>query len=179
MQHLYSASVSVGQVGPAPRRSPGTFCQVGVVGWPGDSAVVAGLAGSTFCWLSLQLPVFRAAAGQAAPAAVAPAPGTTVLAGKNLAGRETEAQITTLRVRLIRLDRRDEPARHGNLSWFRQRISRSTTASKASSAWNGPAPTPPRGLHPGSPSGCSPCPSRSGATGPPAPDKRILTPYDH
>jgi hypothetical protein len=32
------------------------------VGWPGDLAVVAGLAGATFCWLSSQLPVFRAAA---------------------------------------------------------------------------------------------------------------------
>jgi hypothetical protein len=48
------------------------------------------------------------------------APGTTVLADKNLAGREIEGQITALGVRLLRPDRQDEPARHGNLGGFRQ-----------------------------------------------------------
>ena len=45
------------------------------MGWPGDSAVIAGLAGATFCWLSSQLPVFGAAARwrvKLAPAVVAP-----------------------------------------------------------------------------------------------------------
>jgi hypothetical protein len=50
------------------------------------------------------------------------APGTTVLADKNLAGREIEGQITALGVRLLRPDRRDEPARHGNLGGVRQWI---------------------------------------------------------
>jgi hypothetical protein len=50
------------------------------------------------------------------------APGSTVLADKNLAGRETEAQISALGVRLLRPDRRGEPARHGSLGAFRQWI---------------------------------------------------------
>jgi hypothetical protein len=50
------------------------------------------------------------------------APGTTILADKNLAGREIEAQITSLGVRLLRPDRRDEPTRHGNLGGLRQWI---------------------------------------------------------
>jgi len=50
------------------------------------------------------------------------APGTTVLADKNLAGREIEGQITALGVRLLRPDRRDEPTRHGNLGGIRQWI---------------------------------------------------------
>lgn len=50
------------------------------------------------------------------------APGTTILADKNLAGREIEAQITSLGARLLRPDRRDEPARHGNLGGIRQWI---------------------------------------------------------
>jgi len=50
------------------------------------------------------------------------APGSTVLADKNLAGRDIEAQITGLGVRLLRPDRRDEPPRHGNLGGVRQWI---------------------------------------------------------
>ena len=50
------------------------------------------------------------------------APGSTILADKNLAGREIEGQITALGVRLLRPDRRDEPARHGNLGGVRQWI---------------------------------------------------------
>jgi Transposase DDE domain len=48
------------------------------------------------------------------------APGTTVLADKNLAGREIEGQIAALGITLLRPDRRDEPARHGNLGGIRQ-----------------------------------------------------------
>ena len=48
--------------------------------------------------------------------------GSTVLADKGLAGREIEAQIGHLGVRLLRPDRRDEPARHGNLGGVRQWI---------------------------------------------------------
>src|SRR5262249_56577280 len=44
---------------------------------------------------------------------------------------------------------------------------RSTTASKASSAWNVTAAAPPTGFSPESPSGCSPWPPPSGTTGPP------------
>jgi hypothetical protein len=50
------------------------------------------------------------------------APGSTVLADKNLAGRDIEGQITGLGVRLLRPDRRDEPHRHGNLGGVRQWI---------------------------------------------------------
>jgi hypothetical protein len=50
------------------------------------------------------------------------APGTTVLADKNLAGRQIEGQISALGVHLLRPDRRDEPARHGNLGGIRQWI---------------------------------------------------------
>ena len=50
------------------------------------------------------------------------APGSTVLADKNLAGREIEGQIIGLGVRLLRPDRRGEPHRHGNLGGVRQWI---------------------------------------------------------
>ena len=41
------------------------------------------------------------------------APGSTVLADKGLAGREIEAQIAALGLRMLRPDRRDERTRHG------------------------------------------------------------------
>jgi hypothetical protein len=50
------------------------------------------------------------------------APGTTVLADKNLAGREIEAQISALGVRLLRPGRRNEPHRHGNPGGLQQWI---------------------------------------------------------
>lgn len=50
------------------------------------------------------------------------APGTTVLADKGLAGRYTEGQIAQLGLTLLRPDRRDERARHGNLGGMRQWI---------------------------------------------------------
>jgi hypothetical protein len=50
------------------------------------------------------------------------APGSTVLADKNLAGRITETQIAGLGITLLRPDRRDEPHRHGNLGGCRQWI---------------------------------------------------------
>jgi hypothetical protein len=50
------------------------------------------------------------------------APGSTVLGDKGLAGREIEAQIAALGVTLLRPDRRDERARHGNLGGVRQWI---------------------------------------------------------
>jgi Transposase DDE domain len=49
-------------------------------------------------------------------------PGSTVLTDKGLAGRDIEAQISQLGVRMLRPDRRDEPARHGNLGGVRQWI---------------------------------------------------------
>ena len=49
-------------------------------------------------------------------------PGSTVLADKGLAGREIEAWIAQLGVRMLRPDRRDERARHGNLGGVRQWI---------------------------------------------------------
>jgi hypothetical protein len=50
------------------------------------------------------------------------APGSTVLADKGLAGRDIEAQIAALGVTMLRPDRRDEKARHGNLGGLRQWI---------------------------------------------------------
>jgi hypothetical protein len=50
------------------------------------------------------------------------APGATVLADKGLAGREIESQVGALGVRMLRPDRRNERARHGNLGGFRQWI---------------------------------------------------------
>ncbi len=49
-------------------------------------------------------------------------PGTTVLADKGLAGRDIEAQIAALDVRMLRPDRRDEHTRHGSLGGIRQWI---------------------------------------------------------
>src|SRR5262245_47634652 len=95
------------------------------------------------------------------------APGTTVLADKNLAGRDIEGQITRLGVRLLRPDRRDEPPGTAALADAANGSNRSTTASKASSAWNVTAAAPPTGFSPESPSGCSPWPPPSGTTGPP------------
>jgi hypothetical protein len=50
------------------------------------------------------------------------ATGATVLADKGLAGREVEARIGWLGIRMLRPDRRDEQARHGNLGGVRQWI---------------------------------------------------------
>ncbi|HEY4419381.1 MAG TPA: IS982 family transposase, partial [Pseudonocardia sp.] len=50
------------------------------------------------------------------------APAATVLADKGLAGREIEGQIAHLGVTLLRPDRRNERARHGNLGGVRQWI---------------------------------------------------------
>jgi hypothetical protein len=47
---------------------------------------------------------------------------TTVLADKGLAGRAIERQLADMGVTLLRPDRRDEPARHGNLGGVRQWI---------------------------------------------------------
>ena len=50
------------------------------------------------------------------------APGSTVLADNIMAGRLIEAQIAALDIKLLRPDRRDEPARHGSLGGIRQWI---------------------------------------------------------
>jgi Transposase DDE domain len=49
-------------------------------------------------------------------------PGSTVLTDKGLAGREIEGQINALGITMLRPDRRNEPARHGNLGGVRQWI---------------------------------------------------------
>jgi hypothetical protein len=49
-------------------------------------------------------------------------PGSTVLADKDLASHEIEGQIPALGARMLRPNRRDERARHGNLDGFRQWI---------------------------------------------------------
>ena len=52
-------------------------------------------------------------------------------------------------------------------SWAMDRVGQ-RPLSKASSTWNATAHAPPQASTPGSPSGCSPWPPRSGTTGPPA-----------
>ena len=102
------------------------------------------------------------------------APGSTVLADKNLAGREIEGQISALGVRLLRPDRRDEPTRHGSLGGSGSGSSRSTTTSRASSAWNATAGAPRTGSSPASPSRCSPGRSDLAQLGHPAAGQALL-----
>src|SRR5215468_3836029 len=64
------------------------------------------------------------------------APGTTVLADKNLAGRDIEGQITRLGVRLLRPDRRDEPHRHGSLGGCRQWVESVYDSLKRGYGWD-------------------------------------------
>jgi DDE family transposase len=48
--------------------------------------------------------------------------GTTIIGDKGFAGVEFERQVTELGAVFVRPDRRDEPARHGDLGAIRQRI---------------------------------------------------------
>jgi hypothetical protein len=105
------------------------------------------------------------------------APGSTVLADKNLAGREIEAQITALGVRLLRPTATTNPPATAILAGSGSGSNRSTTASKGSSAWNNTAPAPLTGSSPASPSGCSPWPPASGTTGPPAHPPSAASPH--
>ena len=50
-------------------------------------------------------------------------PGLTLIGDKGFAGRDFEDLLTTgFALRLVRPDRRDEPARHGSIGWIRQWI---------------------------------------------------------
>lgn len=49
-------------------------------------------------------------------------PGTIIVADKGYAGREFEDFVRELAAVLFRPDRRDEPRRHGQLGWIRQRV---------------------------------------------------------
>ena len=90
-----------------------------------------------------------------------PPPGTTVLADKGLAGREIEAQIAHQGVTLLRPDRRDERARHGNLGGVRQWIESIFDTLKGPARARTPRrPHQPGRGHPRRPTAARPC--RSG-----------------
>ena len=105
------------------------------------------------------------------------APGSTVLADKGLAGREIETQIAELGVRMLRPDRRDEPARHGTLGGIRQWIESIYDTLKGQLSLERHGARTPHGLrHPRRPNACSAWPPRSGTTGPPAPETSAASP---
>ena len=108
------------------------------------------------------------------------APGSTVLADKNLAGREIEGQITALNVRLLRPDRRGEPARHGNLGGVRQWIESVYDSLKGQLGLERHGALTPHGVFTRIAQRLLALAAaiwHNWATG--APDKRSLTPYDH
>jgi len=108
------------------------------------------------------------------------APGTTVLADKNLAGRQTETQITALGITLLRPDRRGEPARHGNLSAFRQWIESVYDSLKGQLGLERHGGRTPHGVFTRVAQrllALAACIWRNWTTG--APGKRSLTAYDH
>ena len=51
-----------------------------------------------------------------------PRPGLVIVADKGYAGHDFEDFVRELQALVVRPDRRDEPRRHGNLAWIRQRI---------------------------------------------------------
>jgi Transposase DDE domain len=108
------------------------------------------------------------------------APGTTILADKNLAGREIEGQIAALGMRLLRPDRRDEPARHGNLGGFRQWIESVYDSLKGQLGLERHGGRTPHGVFTRIAQrllALAACIWHNWATG--APGKRNLTAYDH
>ena len=108
------------------------------------------------------------------------APGTTILADKNLAGHKIEAQIRGLGVRLLRPDRRDEPARHGNPGGFRQWIESVYDSLKGQLGLERHGGRTPHGVFTRIAQRLLALAAaiwHNWATG--APDKRSLTPYDH
>jgi hypothetical protein len=85
------------------------------------------------------------------------APGTTILADKNLAGREIETQVAALGVHLLRPDSRGEPARHGSLGGFRQWIESVCDSLKRPARPGTPRrPHPARRIHPHRPAAARP-----------------------
>src|SRR5207248_6080726 len=108
------------------------------------------------------------------------APGSTVLADKNLAGREIEGQIAAPGIRLLRPDRRDEPARHGNLSRVRQWIESVYDSLKGQLGLERHGGRTPHGVFTRIAQrllALAACLWHNWATG--APGKRFLTVYDH
>lgn len=107
-------------------------------------------------------------------------PGSTVLADKGLAGRETEGQIAALGVRLLRPDRRDEPHRHGSLGGFRQWIESVYDSLKGQLSLERHGGRTPHGVFTRIAQRLLALAAaiwHNWATG--APDKRSLTAYDH
>jgi len=100
------------------------------------------------------------------PELVAARPGQTLLADKHYYGREFQAILAGLGVRLLRPTRKGEPQRAGAHLFrpLRQLIESVTRPSKASSTWSATAAVPVAGSRSGSCSASSPWPSPSGTT---------------
>src|SRR5512133_501078 len=100
------------------------------------------------------------------PELVAARPGQTLLADKHYYGREFQAILAGLGVRLLRPARKGEPQRPVRTCSARcgSSSSRSTRASKASSTWSATVAVPVAGSRSGSCSASSPWPSPSGTT---------------
>jgi hypothetical protein len=92
-------------------------------------------------------------------------PGTVVLADKGLAGRDFAQAVADLEVRLVRPDRKDEPARFGSLGGVRQWIEAIIDTLKDQLSLEGHGAHTIQGCGSGSPSGCWPWPPASGSTG--------------
>jgi hypothetical protein len=108
------------------------------------------------------------------------APGTTVLADKNLAGRQTEAQIAAMGITLLRPDRRSEPHRNGNLGGARQWIESVYHTLKGQLGLEHHGGRTPHGVFTRTAQRLLALAAaiwHNWATG--TPDKRSLTPYDH
>jgi hypothetical protein len=95
--------------------------------------------------------------------------GQLLIADKGLAGSAVDAHVASLDAVLVRPDRRDEPARFGNLRPVRQWIESviDTLKGQLGLEQHGGRTWP--GCTPGSPSGCWPWPQPSGSTGSSAP----------
>jgi hypothetical protein len=90
--------------------------------------------------------------------------GQVILGDKGLAGKQFEAHLKMLGATLIRPDRKGEPRRFGPLGGMRG-SSRSSTRSKASSAWSVTVDAPRLGCSFASRNGCSRWLRGCGSTG--------------
>ena len=95
-----------------------------------------------------------------------PAPGTVIVADKGFAGRDFEASLARMGLRLIRPARKDEPPR-AFPGWLRQRVEAIIWTQRPARTGPPPRPRPRRGCGPASCSACRPSTPRYGTTGPP------------
>ena len=94
--------------------------------------------------------------------------GQVILGDKGFAGKDFETFVhDQLGAHLIRPDRKNEPARFGNLAATANESKGSSTPSKDNSPWNTTAHAPSPASTPPSPPASSPSQQRSGTTGTP------------